>query len=179
MFNIETKNILIKDSRPKGREKAILMKFIRTLIEEHKWFAVNPLSTNGWEVLVSEEDYNHCYSLYKSIYKCCTQLGFDNPIFIFLDDLRKNPLNFTLCRTAEEAIQLIDTGRVFYISFDHDLGPGKDGYDVAKHIEEKVYNQEILCPYWDIHSGNPVGRDNIKAAMIAAERFDKKIRRSL
>ena len=101
------------------------------------------------------------------------------PIFIFLDDLLENPSDFTLCRTAEEAIQLIDTGRVFYISFDHDLGPGKDGYDVAKHIEEKVYYQKIKCPQWNIHSGNPVGRDNIRAAMLSAERFDKEIRRSL
>lgn len=44
-----------------------------------------------------------------------------------------------------------------YISFDHDLGKGKTGYDVAKYIVENNIN---LKGYW-IHSRNPVGVKNI------------------
>lgn len=90
---------------------------------------------------------------------------------LYLDDVRKCPDGFFLCRTAEDAIQIIDYGEVVYISFDHDLGGDVTGYDVAKHIEEEVAAGNISCPDWDIHSSNPVGRKNIQAAMISAKRL--------
>ena len=60
------------------------------------------------------------------------------PMMLFLDDQRECPGGLTLCRTAEEAILLIDTGNVSHISFDHDLGGRLNGYDVALHIENRV-----------------------------------------
>ena len=94
-------------------------------------------------------------------------------MFIYLDDIREPPVGAVLCRTAREAIALIDTGKVTLISFDHDLGEGLTGYDVAKHIEELVEARKILMPDWRIHSSNPVGRNNIEAAMRSAERLAK------
>lgn len=92
-------------------------------------------------------------------------------MFLFLDDLREPPEGAILCRTAEEAIRLIETGQVTLIDFDHDLGEGPTGYDVANRIEELVAAGKIPMPAWRIHSANPVGRKNIEAAMRAAERW--------
>ena len=91
--------------------------------------------------------------------------------FIFLDDLRAPPPGATLCRTGEAAIRLIESGVVTRISFDHDLGTDLTGYDVAKRIEQLVAEGQITMPRWQVHSANPVGRDNIEAAMRSAERY--------
>lgn len=45
-----------------------------------------------------------------------------------------------------------------FISFDHDLGEERTGYDLAKFIVE----YEIKIGGFDIHSMNPVGAFNIK-----------------
>ena len=99
-----------------------------------------------------------------------------NGISIFLDDLRTPPpdSDYLVVKTAEEAIYLIENMKVTFISFDHDLGPGLSGHDVAKRIEELVYEGRIQCPKWTVHSANPVGRRNIKAAMESAERLQCK-----
>jgi hypothetical protein len=95
-----------------------------------------------------------------------------NNIKIWLDDVRPAPdESWITCTTAEQAIGLINMGIVKHISFDHDLGEGGTGYDVAKHIEEDaVYG--VLDPIgYDIHSSNPVGRQNIWMAMNNAWRY--------
>lgn len=99
---------------------------------------------------------------------------------IWLDDLRPMPFKngipeYTfLCKTASEAIELLSTGCITFISFDHDLGDVQTGYTVACYIEQQVYNGKIPMPDWEIHSANPVGRKNIKRAMESAERFTKR-----
>ncbi len=90
---------------------------------------------------------------------------------IYLDDLRAPPEGFRLCRTAQEAIALLRSGVVTFMSFDHDLGTVLTGYDVACCIECEVYAGRIRCPEWTVHSANPVGRDHINAAMNSAKRF--------
>ena len=90
---------------------------------------------------------------------------------IFLDDMRTPPEGFRLCRTAQDALILLKSGTVTFISFDHDLGVGPTGYDVASYIEKAVYEGRISCPGWAVHSSNPVGRENIVRAMQSAERF--------
>lgn len=104
--------------------------------------------------------------------QCCQEQTYE----IFLDDVRNPPEHFqgVICRTAEEAIKLIKTGQVTFISFDHDLGTNLTGYDVAKVIEEEVYYGQIKCPKWKVHSANPVGTQNIKQAMMNAERYELK-----
>lgn len=101
-------------------------------------------------------------------------------IRIYLDDLRPTPEGFThRCYTASEAIALLGTGQVEFISFDHDLGPetAGTGYDVARYIEEQVGQGALRCPDWSIHSGNPVGARNINAAMLAAASWDERLNR--
>jgi hypothetical protein len=91
---------------------------------------------------------------------------------LYLDDIRVTPQGYDLrAYTAAEAIDMLKTGTVTFISFDHDLGPERagTGYDVAKWIEEQVHtNPDFTMPSWDVHSGNPVGARNINMAMLSA-----------
>lgn len=94
---------------------------------------------------------------------------------IFLDDVRE-PVpalgNVIVVRDARTAMDLVRTGLVSWISFDHDLGTDLTGYDVAMLIEDLVFMGDIRCPEWQVHSANPVGRERIKMAMLGAEAFD-------
>lgn len=99
-------------------------------------------------------------------------------IRLFLDDIR-DPSEYKVhdvvwVKTYNEAVNYLKTGNVIWISFDHDLGSGKSGYDVAKYIEQNVYENKMFCPEWQIHSANPTGRKNIERAMKNAERFHRK-----
>jgi len=56
-----------------------------------------------------------------------------------------------------------------YISFDHDLGLEEDGteengYDCAKFLVELMMDFKVhTMPVINVHSGNPVGKQNILA----------------
>lgn len=93
---------------------------------------------------------------------------------LYLDDERPTPEGYHFrVYTAQEAITLLTTGLVTFISFDHDLGEEKNGtgYDVAKWIEAQAYKHtHFEVPDWQVHSANPVGARNINAAMYSAIR---------
>jgi hypothetical protein len=91
---------------------------------------------------------------------------------VWLDDKRKMPDGFDVhCWTADQCIEYLSRQKVSLISFDHDLGGEKTGYDVARWIEEAVYGGRMSVPEWRVHSANPVGAVNILMAMRSAERF--------
>lgn len=93
---------------------------------------------------------------------------------IFLDDIREpGSSDWKIVRSAEQAIELLKTGLVTEISFDHDLGNDLTGYHVACFIEQGAFEQRLAPMIWHVHSANPVGRENIKRAMKSAERFWK------
>lgn len=95
---------------------------------------------------------------------------------VWLDDERPPPHGWTWSRTASDAIYLLDNHNVTYISLDHDLGDAfaKTGYDVAKWIEGRVHaDPEYKPPVIEIHTGNPVGRRNIQAAIDSIKRFQR------
>ena len=82
--------------------------------------------------------------------------------YIWIDDVRPAPEGFHWCKTYEEAIKVIDCYAsdeygIYMISFDHDLGEEKSGYDVAKYIVEN----HIPVQLYRVHSMNPVGVHNI------------------
>jgi hypothetical protein len=98
---------------------------------------------------------------------------------IWLDDLRDPPdTGWIVARNYEAFEQILRTiylltfagGQIDLISFDHDLGEGKDGYDCIKLCASvdycEMYPQDI-----EVHSMNPIGRDNILA-------FDEWFRRT-
>lgn len=93
---------------------------------------------------------------------------------IWLDDIRPMPSNYTRwCKTADDAMLFIATGKVTDISLDHDLGPDEagTGYDVAKYIEKMAHKGAIPPIKWSIHSANPVGRKNMTMALDSADRM--------
>lgn len=88
-----------------------------------------------------------------------------NEIRLWLDDLREMPPEYTIwVKTAQEAIDILKTGKVVSASLDHDLGEGNGtGYDVAKFIEREAANLPPIK--LQIHSCNPVGIQNMKVAL--------------
>ena len=72
------------------------------------------------------------------------------------------------CGNAHDALILIEAEVVTFISFDHDLGQGGTGYDVAKRIEELAYLGQLDPIQYKVHSANPVGAGNIIKAMESA-----------
>lgn len=86
--------------------------------------------------------------------------------FLWIDDVRPAPIsNYhqVWSSSYHHAIHtinhMIDNGHSIIISFDHDLGFGKSGYDVAKYIVENQLPQDRIS--WRVHSANPVGVANI------------------
>ena len=82
---------------------------------------------------------------------------------IWIDDLRPAPVDFQWCKSYQQAINTIDYFSncgygIDLISFDHDLGEEKSGYDIAKYLVEN----RIPIKNYSIHSANPVGRFNIE-----------------
>lgn len=91
---------------------------------------------------------------------------------IFLDDVRMPPDgDWMIVRSASPAMALVLSGNVTHISFDHDLGEELSGYAVACCIEAAAYYNKIPRMTWEIHSANPVGRENIRRAMENADRY--------
>lgn len=89
-------------------------------------------------------------------------------LWIYLDDIRDPPdINWTVCRTVKEAKKLFIQNEVDFISFDHDLGEGESGYDLAKWM---VKNFKYPKLGYTVHSSNPVGATNIKEILEWAKR---------
>ena len=88
---------------------------------------------------------------------------------MYLDDERhpKTERDWFIVRTYNEALQyIVSHDCPSYISFDHDLGTEKTGYDFAKALVE--FDLDSNMSYipedfeFNVHSANPVGRDNIR-----------------
>ena len=56
------------------------------------------------------------------------------------------------------------------ICFDHDLGVGPNGMDVAKWLTEYCLRLNLKLPVWNIQSANPIGKQNIAALLNSFER---------
>ena len=94
---------------------------------------------------------------------------------VWLDDERKPPVGFTWVKTADEAIALLETGKVEFLSLDHDLADEhyadmsrstgfkeKTGYDVVCWLEATDLWPPLGCA---VHSFNPVGRARMLAVL--------------
>lgn len=97
---------------------------------------------------------------------------------VWLDDVR-NPKAFKgwedsiWVTTPEEAIEYLKTGAVLALSLDNDLGLSddengqpRDGYSVAKWIEQEVIENDTFVPpdTLNAHTANPVGLKKIEVA---------------
>lgn len=90
---------------------------------------------------------------------------------LWIDDLRPPPDDtWDWAKSSAEAFDLMDMQEYDLVSFDHDLGGDDTSMPVAKWIEEQAYEGKMQPPKWAIHSANPVGRQNLEAALISADR---------
>ena len=104
----------------------------------------------------------------------------DEPLRVFVDDdfefRRPRGDDWVRVGTAEEAISLLETGRVVALSLDHDLGDEQagTGYDVVLHLEERLRVDGVdLWPteLIEVHSGNVVGARKIARGIEANTRL--------
>jgi hypothetical protein len=109
---------------------------------------------------------------------------------LFLDDEREvtdvfdkfgkrlNPDDWTVARSTEEAKQLVSgLGLPESMALDHDLGISGMVMDTTMvFLRWLAYdyfdptNKQHTIPSWRVHSGNPVGAENIIAFMTSWER---------
>ncbi|MFA7615080.1 MAG: cyclic-phosphate processing receiver domain-containing protein [Weeksellaceae bacterium] len=88
------------------------------------------------------------------------------PKNLYLDDLRPTPDGFDRVYGFEEFIEfIIQNGLPDFISFDHDLGEGKSGFDCAKWLVEYCLDNQVPLPEFTVHSQNPVGKENIESLL--------------
>ena len=91
---------------------------------------------------------------------------------LWLDDLRPMPKDFDIwAKNADDAIKYLWVGKIDHISFDHDLGEGKTGYDIAQWVEHMAYNKQLPKFTWKVHSANPIGAERIKIALSNADMY--------
>src|SRR4051812_6210549 len=104
----------------------------------------------------------------------------DGPLRVFLDDdfEHRHPRgdDWIHVSTAQEAISLLETGRVVALSLDHDLGSEEagTGYDFVLHLENRMGIDGVdLWPteMIEVHSGNVVGARKIALGIEANTRL--------
>lgn len=89
---------------------------------------------------------------------------------MFIDDERfpVDP-SMVVVRSFDEAVAYaIEHGCPVFISFDHDLGMGKTGYDFANWLIDTDLDNLGFMPetfHFDVHSQNPIGARNIREAL--------------
>lgn len=86
---------------------------------------------------------------------------------IWVDDIREAPKGYIWCRSVNETINLIKNNfnKITIISLDHDAGDyvkyGGDYIKILDWLEEFEYKGNFIEFHITIHSGNPVGRNNM------------------
>lgn len=108
---------------------------------------------------------------------------------LYLDDIRiPKSDGWDIVRTYDEFVDWIkENGLPDEVSFDHDLAlihydpstwtqkfeyTEKTGYDAAKWLCEYCWTNGLPIPTWNVHSANPVGRDNIIQLL---KKFEEKL----
>lgn len=92
-----------------------------------------------------------------------------NIIKIYIDDLRPTPEGYLRCYRVDEAIGLIEffikNRHPIELSLDHDAGDcGPPDYiAILDWLEEEEEAGRLDCSqiFFYLHTGNPVGRDNM------------------
>ena len=98
---------------------------------------------------------------------------------LWIDDVRPPPDDtWTWCTTGDLALAHLahsylstnTANQIEMVSFDHDLGGDNTSIFVAQMIELMAHGGH-KPPAWQIHSANPVGRMNLEAALMSADRL--------
>lgn len=98
---------------------------------------------------------------------------------VYLDDERRTPPGWKRVYWPDEAIRLLQTGRVTEISLDHDLGDDDrgTGYDVILWIEEQVALHGFDPPDINVHSANNSAAAKMWRGVKAIERLHQRNQR--
>ena len=92
---------------------------------------------------------------------------------LYLDDLRPTPEGFDRVYSYEEFVDYLERkGLPDFISFDHDLGEDLSGYDCAKYLVEYCLVHQLPLPDYQVHSQNPVGKENIERLLENFRSFE-------
>lgn len=91
---------------------------------------------------------------------------------LFIDDERfpaDNSGEWEIARTSMSAINtVIYLGMPSFISFDHDLYKKDTAIPFINWLTDELIDEKIVLPSdfaYDVHSQNPIGRDNIRSKM--------------
>lgn len=118
---------------------------------------------------------------------------------LYLDDIRiPQTEGWDIVRNYDDFVSWIKkNGLPEEVSFDHDLGEDvaktkveaglskrkarkqkketKSGYDAAKWLGEYCIDNGLPIPKWNVHSANPVGKENIEAYLSNIEKHLNKV----
>jgi hypothetical protein len=83
-------------------------------------------------------------------------------IHVYMDDARPRPQGFTLARTGEECLLLLELEEVGLLSLDHDMGYDQmNGLELAKEmVRRSLFAREIY-----LHSSSMVARSQMFQAL--------------
>lgn len=98
-------------------------------------------------------------------------------IKVWLDDARPAPIGWKHVLWPQEAIELLQKGKVTYISLDHDLGDDRrgTGYDVLLWIEEAVVVHGFVAPVMTVHSANVSAKQKMLSAINKIHQLSEKM----
>lgn len=96
---------------------------------------------------------------------------------VFLDDTRPAPNGWIKTKSAEETIQLLQTGKVTQLSLDYDLSATSldNGYDVLIWLEEEIKNNNSfsLPINITIHSTHSLLKPRMESAVKNLYKLNK------
>jgi hypothetical protein len=92
-------------------------------------------------------------------------------LMMYAPDFSNNSSNVIWVKNYSEFIDWILKNDVPYkISFDHDLGEEKSGFDCAKWLVDYCLDNQKSIPNFVVHSANPVGSENIRHLLLNASK---------
>lgn len=100
------------------------------------------------------------------------KIWIDDDSFDIDQPQRNAPNGFFVALSVEEAIKITELMGCApeFMELDHDLGEGPTVMGYLRYLNDKYFNNP---PDYNIHSENPVGRENIKAFMETWKRCIK------
>lgn len=81
------------------------------------------------------------------------------------------PFEVYWAKSYDDAIGYLEQQWPDAVCLDHDLGGGKTGYDIAKHIVDRCMDEGLPLPAYASQSDNPVGRKHILCLLDNYRRF--------
>jgi hypothetical protein len=113
----------------------------------------------------------------------------DEPIKVYLDDVRDEREGWIYVRTSREASLLSILAEIEDLSLDNDLGMPKEspegiapyfgeGQHVADYLVERFHDGTHILPNRSlrVHSDNPVARRSVERAILSLQRFGLDLR---